>query len=301
MEVKVCWYALHDIKEQKGRKEMAIQGMVEVDKWLTDDGLLLLAAYARDGMTNQDIADKIGVTKRTFTRWMDEYPEIREAVNTSKELVDYKVENALLKAALGYTAKESKVIMRLRQGRLTTVEQETVIKEVAPDVRAITLWLNNRQTKKWRRNADNLVDENSEESNITVNIIRHGEKKKVAPTENQSDNDDWETDDDWDADDTSGSDESKSGIEINIDVREEPDTEDWDDSDTDDWDVEPIEVKPIKKQNNLQVKNTDTQWKETGRYNDKGIIKQKDKQSPSLNDLAEQSSSLIEEDDWDED
>lgn len=283
---------------------MAIQGMVEVDKWLTDDGLLLLAAYARDGMTNQDIADKIGVTKRTFTRWMEEYPEIREAVNTSKELVDYKVENALLKAALGYTAKESKVIMRLRQGKLTTVEQETVIKEIAPDVRAITLWLNNRQTKKWRRNADNIMDNNEEDSNITVNIIRHGEKKKVAPTENQTDNDDWDTDDDSDWEESDSGNDERTGIEINIDVREtsaEDQEDDWDD---DDWNteiesVEPVKVEPIKKKN-LQVKDTDTKWKETGRYNDKGIIKQKDKISPSLNDLAEQSSS-IEEDDWDED
>lgn len=278
---------------------MAIQGMVEVDKWLTDDGLLLLAAYARDGMTNQDIAEKIGVTKRTFTRWMEEYPEIREAVNTSKELVDYKVENALLKAALGYTAKESKVIMRLRQGKLTTVEQETVIKEVAPDVRAITLWLNNRQTKKWRRNADNVLDNNEEDSNITVNIIRHGEKKKVAPTENQTDNDDWNDEEDWDESETSNDESSSSGIEINIDVRAgyEPE-EDWDDED---WEAEPIEVEPINKKNNLQVKETDTDWKKTGRYNDKGVIKQKDKISPSLNDLAEQSSSIVEEDDWDED
>lgn len=278
---------------------MAIQGMVEVDKWLTDDGLLLLAAYARDGMTNQDIAEKIGVTKRTFTRWMEEYPEIREAVNTSKELVDYKVENALLKAALGYTAKESKVIMRLRQGKLTTVEQETIIKEVAPDVRAITLWLNNRQTKKWRRNADNVLDNNEEDSNITVNIIRHGEKKKVAPTENQTDNDDWNDEEDWDESETSNDESSSSGIEINIDVRAgyEPE-EDWDDED---WEAEPIEVEPINKQNNLQVKETDTDWKKTGRYNDKGVIKQKDKISPSLNDLAEQSSSIVEEDDWDED
>lgn len=278
---------------------MAIQGMVEVDKWLTDDGLLLLAAYARDGMTNQDIAEKIGVTKRTFTRWMEEYPEIREAVNTSKELVDYKVENALLKAALGYTAKESKVIMRLRQGKLTTVEQETIIKEVAPDVRAITLWLNNRQTKKWRRNADNVLDNNEEDSNITVNIIRHGEKKKVAPTENQTDNDDWNDEEDWDESETSNDESSSSGIEINIDVRAgyEPE-EDWDDED---WEAEPIEVEPIKKQNNLRVKETDTDWKKTGRYNDKGVIKQKDKISPSLNDLAEQSSSIVEEDDWDED
>lgn len=278
---------------------MAIQGTVEVDKWLTDDGLILLAAYARDGMTNQEIADKIGVTKRTFTRWMEEYPEIREAVNTSKELVDYKVENALLKAALGYTAKESKVIMRLRQGKLTTVEQETTIKEVAPDVRAITLWLNNRQTKKWRRNADNVLDNNEEDSNITVNIIRHGEKKKVAPTENQTDNDDWNDEEDWDESETSNDESSSSGIEINIDVRAgyEPE-EDWDDED---WEAEPIEVEPINNQNNLQVKETDTDWKKTGRYNDKGVIKQKDKISPSLNDLAEQSSSIVEEDDWDED
>lgn len=278
---------------------MAIKGEIVVDQWLTDDGLLLLAAYARDGMTNQEIADKIGVAKKTLTLWIRDYAEIREAINTSKELVDYKVENALLKAALGYSVKETKVIMKLRQGKMTAVEQEQVIKEIQPDVRAITLWLNNRQTKKWRRNADSTLDNELEDgNNITVNIIRHGSKKQV---ENQTDNDDWDTDKDWEDEyDESVNDENNNGIEINIDVKEEPEDDDWD-NDTDDWDSEPIEVEPIKTEKNLKVKNTDLGWKEKGVYNHSGVKKKLQKGSTSFNELIEKTNSLIEEEDWDED
>ena len=59
--------------------------------WLTDDGLLLLTAWARDGMTDEQLAAKFGITASTLYDWKKRFPEISEALKRGKEPVDVEV------------------------------------------------------------------------------------------------------------------------------------------------------------------------------------------------------------------
>ena len=65
--------------------------------WLSPDGLLLLEAYARDGLTDEQIAKNLDITPSTLYEWKRRYSEISEALKKGKEVVDIEVENALLK------------------------------------------------------------------------------------------------------------------------------------------------------------------------------------------------------------
>lgn len=147
---------------------------VSVDDWITDDGLLLLESWSRDGYTLVDIANKIGIDKDTFLRWKDRYPEIRQAVAKGKELVDYQVENALLKSALGYKTKEVKVTTTMRYGKVVETIKEVTDKEVAPSVPAIQMWLYNRNKDKWKNmnNAKTVFDDMEEDSSIEITVTR---------------------------------------------------------------------------------------------------------------------------------
>ena len=147
---------------------------VSVDDWITDDGLLLLESWSRDGYTLVDITNKIGIDKDTFLRWKDRYPEIRQAVAKGKELVDYQVENALLKSALGYKTKEVKVTTTMRYGKVVETIKEVTDKEVAPSVPAIQMWLYNRNKDKWKNmnNAKTVFDDMEEDSSIEITVTR---------------------------------------------------------------------------------------------------------------------------------
>lgn len=68
--------------------------------WLTEDGLTLLKGWARDGLTDEDIARKIDIATSTLYEWKNKYSEIAEALKKGKEIVDFDVENALLTNAL---------------------------------------------------------------------------------------------------------------------------------------------------------------------------------------------------------
>ena len=89
-------------------------------EWLEPDGLLLLEGWARDGLTDEQIAHNMGIATSTLYDWKKKYPEISEALKKGKEVVDIEVENALLKSAL--------------EGNIT----------------AQIFWLKNRKPNRWR-------------------------------------------------------------------------------------------------------------------------------------------------------
>lgn len=130
-------------------------------KWMAPDGKLLLEAWARDGLTDEQIAHNCGINVATLYDWKKRYPEISEALKRGKEVVDVEVENALLKRAKGYEYLEEKVeIEEDHRGKIKSRKVVQVMKQVAPDVGAAAFWLKNRRPDVWRdRPADS--DDNS--------------------------------------------------------------------------------------------------------------------------------------------
>lgn len=142
-------------------------------EWVDDDdNLMLIECWARDGYTNADIAERIGVTEGTFSNWQKKFPQLKEALRNGRELVDYKVENALLKSALGYKTTESKVTLIMRDGVVVEEREETTEREIAPNTTAAQVWLYNRLPKKWKKNRDNVLDLDEEDTSIQITVIK---------------------------------------------------------------------------------------------------------------------------------
>lgn len=124
--------------------------------WLTEDGLVLLEGWARDGLTDEQIAEKIGISRSTLSEWKKKFPDISDTLKKGKEIIDIKVENALLKRALGYEYDEQRIEKSEKDG--TKIIQ--TIKHVPPDVGAAAFWLKNRMKEKWRDKP--TIDTNAE-------------------------------------------------------------------------------------------------------------------------------------------
>lgn len=129
--------------------------------WLTPDGLLRLEAYARDGLTDEQIAHNMGINPATLYEWKKKYHEISEALKKGKEVVDIQVENALLKRALGYSYKETKTEETADGDKVTVT-----IKEVIPDTTAQIFWLKNRRPDRWRDKQD--IEHSGQIGGVTI-------------------------------------------------------------------------------------------------------------------------------------
>ena len=98
------------------------------ERWIEPEGLTLLEGWARDGLTDEQIAHNIGITAKTLYEWKNKYGEICESLKKGKEVVNYQVENALLRNAL--------------EGNVT----------------AQIFWLKNRRPDKWRDKPETPAD-----------------------------------------------------------------------------------------------------------------------------------------------
>jgi hypothetical protein len=118
--------------------------------------LTLVEAWARDGLTDEQIAQNLGIGVATLYEYKNKYPEFSEALKNGKEVVDVIVENALLKRALGYrydeVTQERAEVINPKTGKpeIKLIETKRVTKEVQPDVTAQIFWLKNRRPTQWR-------------------------------------------------------------------------------------------------------------------------------------------------------
>lgn len=144
--------------------------------------LLLIEAWARDGMIQEDIAKKLGVAMSSFSDYKNKFPELSEALKRGQEVVDVEVENALFKRAVGYrydeVTKEASREMDEETGEYKTVMVETkrVTKEVQPETAAAIFWLKNRRPDKWRDKQEighsGSVDVNNPYKELTTDELK---------------------------------------------------------------------------------------------------------------------------------
>lgn len=130
-------------------------------EWLEPEKLILVEGWARDGLTDEQIAANMGVAYSTLRTWRDKYSALSAALKRGKEVVDRQVENALLKRALGYEYEE--VSEKYELGILT--ERKVTKKQVVPDTTAQIFWLKNRKPEEWR---DKRQVEEAEQGGVTI-------------------------------------------------------------------------------------------------------------------------------------
>lgn len=134
------------------------------NEWLEEDGLLKLQAWARDGHTDEQIAELIGISRRTLYDWKNKFAPISHALKRGKEVVDIEVENSLLKRAMGYSYEEEKTYIQEVDGKVTK-RKEITTKHIPSDTTAMIFWLKNRKPEAWRdrKDIDMSMDVNTEE------------------------------------------------------------------------------------------------------------------------------------------
>ena len=130
------------------------------------DKLAAVQGWARNGLTCEQMAHNLGVSLTTFYKYQAQETEFANAIKKGKEVVDFEVENALLKRALGYSYVEVKE--EIEYGVVT--KRTKTVKQVPPDVGAAAFWLKNRKPTEWRDRKE-IGAELQGDGSITFNIM----------------------------------------------------------------------------------------------------------------------------------
>lgn len=111
-------------------------------KYNWDDKLGVIEGWARDGLTDEQIAAKMGISHDTLYKYKKRYTEFAEALKRGKRVVDREVEKSLLNNATGYYYTEQQVT---NSGEVVTLEKYS-----KPNTTAQIFWLKNRKPDTWR-------------------------------------------------------------------------------------------------------------------------------------------------------
>lgn len=122
------------------------------------DKLGLVEGWKRDGLTDEQIAHNLGVSKHSVIKWKKEKPDFSDAIKKGKEVSDYELENALHKRATGYYYKEETVT---NKGDVVEIE-----KYEHANPTSLIFALKNRLPAKYR----DKVEQEVTQRNIDLNI-----------------------------------------------------------------------------------------------------------------------------------
>ena len=118
--------------------------------WLQEENLIRIESWARMGLTDEQIAKNMGVNKTTLYDWIKKFPDISNSIKKGKAPIDFEVENALFKRAIGYEYEEVETIIEEIDGKQR--KRIKKIKKVAlPETSAMIFWLKNRKPEQWRK------------------------------------------------------------------------------------------------------------------------------------------------------
>lgn len=106
-------------------------------------------ALAIEGLTNKEIAKKIGIVESTFQDWVRRFPAFSESIKEGKAPADAKVEMALYRRAMGYEVEETRGLV-VGTGEYATVKIVSETRHISPDTRACMFWLKNRKAATWQ-------------------------------------------------------------------------------------------------------------------------------------------------------
>lgn len=127
--------------------------------------LALIKGWARDGLSEQQIATNLKVAYSTFREYKKKNSALSAALKENKESANYEVKNSLFEQCIGRTVKEQKAFKvkrvyydengkKCEEESIQVVDVDTYIK---PDTLAMAIWLNNRLPHEFRKNANKEV------------------------------------------------------------------------------------------------------------------------------------------------
>ena len=119
-------------------------------EWLEPDGLLLIKGWARDGLTDLEIAKNLGVSMATLTDWKNRFPVISATIKEGRKPVIIDVEDTFYEKKLkGYFIEEEIVEVTKHPNGDKTEHRKKMKRWIPPDTTAMIFYLKCRKPQQY--------------------------------------------------------------------------------------------------------------------------------------------------------
>lgn len=156
------------------------QRITNYKEWLSDEKLNQIKSWKGEGISNEELANRIGINRTTLYSWIQRCPEIKDAIKQGQERTVQYIENALMKKINGYTLRDTKRYKTTDKDGNVVERIEVTEKEIGPDTTAIIYALKVKDPDRWN---EKIRMEHSGRVDSTVNHyanLSEDELKKLA-------------------------------------------------------------------------------------------------------------------------
>lgn len=156
------------------------QRITNYKEWLSDEKLNQIKSWKGEGISHEELANRIGINRTTLYSWIQRCPEIKDAIKQGQERTVQYIENALMKKINGYTLRDTKRYKTTDKDGNIVERIEVTEKEVGPDTSAIIYALKVKDPDRWN---EKIRMEHSGRVDSTVNHyanLSEDELKKLA-------------------------------------------------------------------------------------------------------------------------
>jgi len=123
----------------------------------------LVEAYDKEGMTDEQIFKKLGLSRNCFYKYLKEHDDLRDALKRGKVQPDDEVEGSLFKSAMGFTGPNGTYY--------------------PPNPTSLIFWLKNRRREKWRDKQDVDMNMKADPNEAIKTLIEKLEKEETKKLE----------------------------------------------------------------------------------------------------------------------
>lgn len=122
---------------------------------VVEPNLARVRDWCRDGVSDKEIAERLGVAYSTFRLYRDKHSALSAVLSRTKEVVDSEVVNAAFKRALGYDAEEYEEIYNYIYDSAGNLVEERLVskrykkRHIPADPQLLQFWLTHRQRANW--------------------------------------------------------------------------------------------------------------------------------------------------------
>ncbi len=129
-----------------------------------------IPAWRRQGLTERQVAEKLGVSESSFCVYKNNYVELLEALKKGKEELVETLEESLYTRGMGGEYKEETVYVE-EVGGITRKWKKVTTRHVPPDTGALAFALKNLAPERWRDRKEQEVSMAGE-----LSIAERGDK-----------------------------------------------------------------------------------------------------------------------------
>lgn len=133
----------------------------------------LVIEYAKQGKTEEEISDIIGINRSTLQKWRKRYPTLATTLHEAKKFVNDKVKVSLYDRCIGYDYEEERVFY---DPDLKEIIKTRIARHAPPDPSAAITWLRFRDPDNWNQPKEDLSGEASYVQPVDVNSTEYIEK-----------------------------------------------------------------------------------------------------------------------------